>query len=551
MSWRQNDPVTSLSTRIPRALAVLSAGGPARVVAYVALYLGLAWVSFIYPARGLNITPWNPQVALAVGMLLWRPRSWWLVGLAAVSGEALVPADPLGWRALFGSTVLLVAGYAATAAALRRWVLPWTSPITRRGLVLFFVVVAGGALLATMLRVAGLYWFGELPAERIAAAIHRGAIGDGAGLLVTLPLLLVLGSRERRAASRALFTAAEWWGILLVTALAIVAVFARPPAEQFKFFYLLFLPVAWSAARYGVTGAVWAVAIVQVAVMMAVQAAEYQPLTVFELQVLVAVLAATGLLLGATVDEREEAARALRASLRLAAAGDMAAALAHELNQPLTAMSTYAHASQVLAEQIRRGDETRADQMLDVTAKLADEAHRAAEVVKRLRNFFRDRATALQPTPLRELLEAAHRDQIPRALDLQLRLTWSCEPPDATMWLDPVQVAVVLRNLLANAIDAAAEARVRAGVAAWVAVDARQYGAEMVVAVTDSAPGLQGDDTALVFERRRSEKPGGMGVGLAISRSIIEAHGGRIWAEPGPGGRFLFTLPLGAPPAHE
>lgn len=528
----------SLSTRIPHSLA------------YVALYLALAWVSFIYPARGLNITPWNPQVALAVGMLLWRPRSWWLVWLAAVSGEALVPDETLGWTALLGSTALLTAGYAATAAALQRWARPWSGPLTRRELVLFFVIVAGGALLASVLRVAGLYWLGEIPADRIPAAIHRGAIGDGAGLLVTLPLLLLLGSRERRAATRAMFSTAEWWGILLVTAVAIVAVFARPPAEQFKFFYLLFLPVAWGAARYGVTGAVWSVAIVQVAVMMAVQMAVYQPLTVFELQVLVAVLAITGLLLGATVDEREEAARALRASLRLAAAGDMAAALAHELNQPLTAMSTYAHASQVLAEQIRRGDETHADQMLDITGKLADEAHRAAEVVKRLRNFFRDRATALQPTPLRELLEEAHRDQIARALGLDLRLAWSCDPPDASVWLDPVQVHVVLRNLLANAIDAASEARSRSGTPAWVSLDARRDGAEMVVAVTDSAPGLQGDDTALVFERRRSEKPGGMGVGLAISRSIIEAHGGRIWAEPGPGGRFLFTLPLGAP-AHE
>jgi len=528
----------SLPPRIPHSLA------------YVALYLALAWVSFIYPARGLNITPWNPQVALAVGMLLWRPRSWWLVWLAAVSGEALVPAAPIGWTALFGSTALLAAAYAATAAALKRWVPPWSGPIARRELVRFFAIVAAGALLASLLRVAGLYWFGEIPAERIPAAIHRGAIGDGVSLLVTLPLLLLLGNRERRAATRAMFSTSEWWGILLVTALAVVAVFWRAPEEQFKFFYLLFLPVAWGAARYGVGAAVWLVAIVQVAVMMAVQAAEYQPLTVFELQVLVAVLAVTGLVLGATVDEREEAARALRASLRLAAAGDMAAALAHELNQPLTAMSTYAHASQVLAEQIRRGEGAHADQMLDVTAKLAEEAHRAAEVVKRLRNFFRDQATALQPTLLRGLLEEAQRDQIARALGLQLRLSCSCAPPDATVWVDPVQVSVVLRNLIANAIDAAVEARARTGTPAWVALDARQAGAEMVVAVTDSAPGLQGEDTALVFERRRSEKPGGMGVGLAISRSIIEAHGGRIWAEPGPGGRFLFTLPLGSPPAH-
>src|SRR6185503_13032617 len=99
-----------------------------------------------------------------------------------------------------------------------------------------------------------------------------------------------------------------------------------------------------------------------------------RPLTVFELQLLVAMLAATGLLLGTTVDEREEAARNLRASLHLAAAGDMAAALAHELNQPLTAMSTYARASQLLAERLGQDNEKLAQPLVEVTGKLVQEA---------------------------------------------------------------------------------------------------------------------------------------------------------------------------------
>lgn len=543
--------MTALSARASQVLAAASTRAAARVAAYLVLYLALAWVSYIHPARGLNITPWNPQAALAVGMLLWLPRSWWLVWLAALSGAALVPDDPIGWTALLGSTALLTVGYAATAAALTHWAGSWSGPLTRGMLLRFFVIVGCGALLGAILRVAGLYWAGEVSADRVLAAIHRAAIADGASLLVTLPLLLVLGSRERRAATRAMIATAQWWGIVLIAGVAIAAVFSRPAEEQFKFFYLLFLPVIWGASRHGLNGAVWSTAVIQLAVVAAVQPAEYRPLTVFELQVLVAVLAATSLLLGATVDEREEAARNLRASLRLAAAGDMASALAHELNQPLTAMSTYAHASQVLADQIRSGDLTHAEQMLDISSKLADEAHRAAEVVKRLRNFFRDRTTDLIHSRVAELLDSAHRSQIARALSLDLRLTWSCDPPNATAWLDPVQIGVVLRNLLANAIEAASEARSSSGAPAWVSMQARQQGGEVLVAVRDSAPGLRETELLSVFERRRSDKPGGMGVGLSISRSIIEAHGGRLWAEPGPGGRFLFTLPLNPARSHE
>lgn len=535
-------------TRIPGVVAALSALAPARALAYVFVYVVLAWVSFIHPMRGLNITPWNPQCALAVGLLLWRPRAWWLVWLGAFTGEAWVPDDPSSWRSLVLSSGMLTGGYAATAAALRRWVRLREAAVTRRNLVLFFLVVSIGALIGSALRVAGLAAFGEIPSDRLLAAVHRSAIGDGVGLIVTLPFLLLLGNRERRSAMRAMFGSVEWWVIVGLTAVGILVVFARPTEEQFKFFYLLFLPVAWGAARYGLTGAIWSSAVVQITVILAVQSAPYQPLTVFELQLLVAVLAATALLLGATVDEREEADRALRTSLRLAAAGDMAAALAHELNQPLTAISTYAHASQVLAERIVQEHGATAVPLADVTGKLADEANRAADIVKRLRNFFRDRATELQPIALRTLLEEAVRAQVARALALQVRLTWSCEPPDATVWLDPVQIAVVLRNLLANALDAASGAAQQAGASVWVSLDATREGAEVIVAVTDSAPGLLAGDTLLVFERRESDKPGGMGVGLAISRSIIEAHGGRLWAEPGPGGRFLFSLPLSAPP---
>ena len=86
-----------------------------------------------------------------------------------------------------------------------------------------------------------------------------------------------------------------------------------------------------------------------------------------------------------------------------------------------------------------------------------------------------------------------------------------------------------------------------------MSVRAAREGSDVVIEVADSAVGLQGDEVAAVFERRSSAKPGGMGVGLAISRSIVEAHGGRLWAEPGPGGRFYFSLPLDAmaPPDHE
>jgi signal transduction histidine kinase len=521
---------------------------PLRAGAALAFFFGyvlLDWLTFVHPMRGLNITPWNPQAGLAVALLAWRPRAWWVAALAVAAGELLVRPESVSWAVPPLAAAALTAGYALTAAMLVRWAGPVEGAASRRQVVIFIAVVAAGALAASILHVAVLGFLGVSVPERLFTGVHRGWVGDSVGMLVTLPLLFILGERAGRARTQAMARSLEWWLVVFVACAATLAMIARPPDEQFKLFYLLFVPVVWAAARFGIAGCVWSAALVQVLLVAAVQSAHYQPLTVFELQLLMAVLCATGLLLGSTVDEREQAERSLRATLRQAAAGDMAAALAHELNQPLAAMTTYARASQLLAQRLgERLGEREAEQaqpLLDVSGKLVNEAGRAGEIVRRLRDFFRERTTQLSLAAVPELLDEAMQSQAARAQALGLRLDWYCEADVPALWVDRVQLGVVLRNLVANGIDAASvQARQQA---ASVDVRVRLERDEVVFSVLDTGAGLPDSETASVFDSRPSGKPGGMGVGLGISRLIVEAHGGRMWAEAGPGGRFFFSLP--------
>jgi two-component system, LuxR family, sensor kinase FixL len=281
-----------------------------------------------------------------------------------------------------------------------------------------------------------------------------------------------------------------------------------------------------------------------------VQTGQYQPVTVFEFQAVLAALTCTGILLGTIVDERLAAEEALRSSLRLAAAGDMAAALAHELNQPLTAMATYARASQMLARRLPDSDPT-ARAILDVSDKLAGEAARAGDIVNRLRRFFRERSTELQASDLRELLAEAVASQARRAEELRVRLALGEVQELPPVWIDRVQIAVVLRNLLANAIEAAADRPDTDGGLSSVDISAVLQGDAVLVSVVDSGRGLSAEQARDVFDAASSSKPGGMGIGLSISRAIVEAHGGRLWGEPGAGGTFRFTLPTGTGEAHD
>lgn len=520
-----------------------------RALAFLVAYLALAWVSFLYPMRGSNITPWNPQAALAVGFLLLHPAAWPVAWIAVGCGEAFVGTEPMRTAAIIVASGALTAGYAVTASGLRRWVGADPRTIGRRSAVVFLAVAAGGALISSTLRASALWAVGAVPFERVPAVVHRASIGDGVGFIVTLPVLFVLASDRYRTATRTMLRSAEWWLIAAVTVIGIVGVFQQGPGEQFKFFYFLFVPVVWASIRFGAVGAVWSAALVQGLLIVAVQTGQYQPLTVFELQVLMATLSSTGILLGAIVDERVAAEEALRASLRLAAAADMAAALAHELNQPLTAISTYAQASQLLAQRLA-SDDPAAQSLREVSAKLSGEAARAGEVVNRLRRFFRERSTDLQPTDLADLVRDALRSQAQRAEELHVTLLAPEADGLPAAWVDRVQIAVVLRNLLANAMEAASDARLPADAQRTVRIRAEQQAGEILVTILDSGAGLTSEEARAIFETRGSAKPGGMGIGLAISRAILEAHGGRLWAEPGPGGTFRFTLPIGTGAIH-
>ena len=540
MPWtflRQAQPPTT-TVRLPPAVAL----------GFVVLFLLLDWISFVHPMRGTHITAWNPQAALAIALLVRHPSSWWLVGpvmAAAAAWRGLPePALPTAVAALVSTL-----GFMATAAALRRAL----GPQTRNAYLAFLAIAAVGAALQAGLYVGTLGIVGFQLSDRVPGAFIRRWVADAVSIIVSLPVIFVLADRARRAQTLAMLRTVEWWLVAAAALAASYAVFGRPAEDQFKFFYLLFVPVAWGAARFGNVGAAWAAALVQALLFTAVQADTYRPLTVFELHMLMTALGATGLLLGATVEERQRAEEALRASLHAAAAADMAAALAHELNQPLTALRTYARAAQLMAQQPPQAHGGNGPPLVEVTDKLVAEVNRAGAVMKRLRDFFRQRGTELQPVALQSVIEEVVQSQAAHADAAGVVLDADCPPSLPTVWIDAVQIAVVLRNLVSNAIEAAAPAP-----AARVTVQAEAQGRHLVVKVRDSGPGIPADELGELFESRdgsragsrASAKPGGMGIGLVISRSIIEAHEGRLWAEAGPGGKFSFSIPLLDPDPH-
>lgn len=224
---------------------------------------------------------------------------------------------------------------------------------------------------------------------------------------------------------------------------------------------------------------------------------------------------------------------------RLSAMGTMASTLAHELNQPLTAISNYGEAAGSLLEDDNALDR---DSLREAVSEMAEQALRAGAIVRRLRDFVARGEVNKTVEDLPKLINEAAALALVGTREKGVESHFDFDPAATPVIADRVQIQQVLVNLMRNAIeamDAACEQR--------LSVTTRRAAEQMVeISVTDSGHGIAPGMEARLFQAFSSTKDSGMGLGLSICRTIVEAHGGRIAAGAAEGGgtTFRFTLPL-------
>ena len=224
---------------------------------------------------------------------------------------------------------------------------------------------------------------------------------------------------------------------------------------------------------------------------------------------------------------------------RLRSMGQMAAALAHELNQPLTATANYVRAALRLIDQVEP-NLPRARQAMNLAA---EQTLRSGEIIRRLRTFVARGEVARRPESVAKLIEEASALALVGAKDHGIKVLISIDPDLPNAVVDRVQIQQVLLNLIRNAMEAMEGCEVRE-----LSVGSIVEDGAVLVSVADTGGGIAPEIEARLFQPFVTTKSAGMGIGLSVCRTIVEAHCGRIWVERNAAGgsAFRFTLPTGA-----
>jgi len=488
-------------------------------------------LSYIHDLNHTEITPWAPGVAFLVATVVYcgvrvAPLTIVAPGIAELVLRGGAPLSP----SVLGA-VLCVGCVYTLAGILLRALLPKDRQPSIGWFAKLSVVVASSALLDAALYSAILVRTGSLTPNSFFVAARTDWVGDVNGIIILVPLLIILRFGE----SGRLREVRSHLGLLALQAAALAFVFlitfpeawGAPIDDSRNPFFLLFLPIIWIALRWGAGVTALALALLQLGIVMFV-AQENTSESFLAIQVLMVLLAFTGLSMGISVSETARVTQLMRSkdvelsnlNARMAVS-EMNSAIGHELNNPLAALVNYLKSASLIAE-TPGFDHTVLQRTLH---KARDEATRSVNVVRKLREFFRAGAVSrerLDPKTLAVEVLAAVQLRF-RQADIATVLESSQDVP--CVEADPLQLVMVLQNLLANAYDAVQATGSRSK---RVAVAVTRISGDVMFTVTDTGMGIPDSLRDRLFRPVSSTKAVGMGLGLAICRSLVEANDGRI-----------------------
>ena len=518
-------------------------------ILYLFVYVLLDAVSYLHDFQHTEITPWNPNIAWTVVVVMYfglRAAPLTIVA-PSISEFILRSASPAGIPVI-AAAVCIGCTYTMAGLLLQRIQRNFSVP-TIGWLVMLSAVLAGSALVEAALYSAALIWSGNIRLDAYFEAVRTDWVGAINGIVTLLPMIIILrsgeGAKVREVRSHLVLVSAQTVALVLAFVITFWDSWSATNGVKQTPFDVLFLPIIWIALRWGAGVTAIALGLLQLGIVIFV-AKYHTPESFLTIQLLMVLLAATGLFLGISVSENARFSAIMRSkdddlshlNARVSMS-EMNSAIGHELNTPLGALANYIQSAKL----IMNSPKLDGNLLKDVLDKALGETSRCVRVVSELREFFRfGVAQRHSLDPRRVVAEAlATLQNKPQ----QAGITFVSEIPPSVqnIFADPLQLSMALQNILSNACDATCKEGSRRR---RIVVKVTSSSNEVEFRVEDSGLGIPEMSRNLLFRPMPSTKTAGMGFGLAISRSLIEANGGRIrLVSSGASGTIIaFTVPV-------
>jgi len=544
---------------------------PARAASSLVVVGGLVlfwilqdWATFIHSYKASLITPWNPGIGVLFAVIIHDGILYGLVlFVGVVCAEFVTRSGALGLPVTLASAAIIAAAYTGAAVIARRHFAINVELGRLRDSVILILTGMGSAFVVATLLTLLLIAAGRFDIDDLFPSIVRSFVGDAIGIAVVSPLILRFWYLRRQLTPARMRSALPEAAlcVALITA-GLWVILDNRSQHGSNFFYLLFLPVIIAAVRQGFDGACFSLLVTQIGLVLLLQRYSFDAEAFTEFQTLMFVLTVTALSVGAIVSEREQVRQAFRDAEerlkkregqairagRFSLVNAMTSALAHEINQPITAARALARSAQHILKSASP-DLSRAEGNIATSIVQIDAA---AGTIHRMRVFLRRGRPSIGEVDIRDLVDDALMLLRPELAMTSVRIEAFIEADLPTLQGDQGQLEQLILNLVRNSIEAITSVHRQDG---CVIVAARhcKSRSNLEISVRDNGPGVAPEIVDRIFEPLTSSKEEGLGLGLSICASIIEAHGGRLWLERSgsDGTEFRLAIPFRQSEYHD
>ena len=536
--------------RLRRSRAVSS---PVAIGSLVLIWIFQDWATFIHGYKSTLITPWDPGIGILFAVIIHDGILYSLaLFLGVVFAEFVTRHGELGLPLILMTAAIVASVYTVAAFIARRYFMLDVKLERLRDSVMLIVAGMVGAIVVAILLSLLFLTFGRFDIDDLFPSIVRGFIGDTIGIAIMSPLTLRFWYlRHEFKLERVKETLLEFviYVIMIISGLWF--------AFNTKSHHIdpLFLPIVLVAIRRGFDGACLSLLITQIGLVILLQHFGLDAETFTQFQIFMLILTTTGLSVGAIVSERGQVQRAFddaqerikKKESRAIQAGRfnlvtaMASALAHEINQPITAARALVRAVEHLLD-AEALDLSRIKRNISTSIVQIDAA---AKTIQRMREFLYRGRPSTGEVDIHELMDDALILLRPELAMTSIRIETFIEAGLPTLRGDRGQLEQIILNLVRNAIEAIAGKGQQNG---CVTVTARRskIRSNLEISVHNNGPRMDPEIIAHIFEPLVSSKEEGLGLGLPICASIVEAHGGRLWLERSKpdGTEFRLSVPF-------